>query len=428
LQQQEAGRLQMQQQLQQQWQQQEAERLQMQQRLQQQEAENANRQAYDILRAGQEAEEEQHRQEQRDREQQERLEEALREYDNPASQQQHEDDEERRRTQEQERRRQCDAEDDENINQAPVRNIPIPDGAQPYTEPIDRHTLGPLNVECPNCHAMHFACERLTKSSARNPRFGTCCLEGKVDLPPFPAWPLELQQAYGNRAFVSKIRQYNSALAFTSVGVTIEDRALQGSGPNAFHIHGSLHHLMGSLIAPEGIRPSYAQIYIYDPEHATDIRANRPGNENLDRRILRELHDMLYRSHPYVALYKQAYQVMMEKPPEQHTEVRARIHFQQGTDGRRYNLPTADEIAVIIPGDGSEEVTDKRDIVLRLQGGQLQRISQLSHAYSTLHYVLLFPSGEEGWHLGIPLNIPQGRRTRSKEVTQLLYYAFRLHP
>jgi hypothetical protein len=119
---------------------------------------------------------------------------------------------------------------------------------------------------------------------------------------------------------------------------------------------------------------------------------------------------------------------MREKPPEQHTEVRARIHFQQGTDGRRYNLPTADEIAVIIPGDGSEEVSDKRDIVLRLQGGQLRRISQLSHAYSTLHYVLLFPSGEEGWHLGIPLNIPQGGRTRSKEVTQLLYYAFRLHP
>ncbi|KAG2138023.1 hypothetical protein DEU56DRAFT_703219, partial [Suillus clintonianus] len=106
------------------------------------------------------------------------------------------------------------------------------------------------------------------------------------------------------------------------------------------------------------------------------------------------LHDMLYRNHPYAPLYKQAYQVMREKPPEQHTDVRARIHFQQGTDGRRYNLPTADEIAVIIPGDGSEEVSDKHDIILRLQGGQLQRVSQLSHAYSTLHYVLLFPSGE----------------------------------
>ncbi|KAG2048687.1 hypothetical protein BDR06DRAFT_1024265, partial [Suillus hirtellus] len=185
-------------------------------RIQQEEAERADRQAQDIQQAGQQVEEERHRQEQRNHEQQERLEEALREYDNPASQQQHEDDEERRRTQEQERRQQRDAEDDEYINQAPVRNISIPDGARPYTEPIDRHTLGPLNVECPNCHALHFACERLTKSSAQKPHFGTCCLEGKVDLPPFPAWPLELQQAYRDRDFVSKIRQYNSALAFTS--------------------------------------------------------------------------------------------------------------------------------------------------------------------------------------------------------------------
>jgi hypothetical protein len=87
---------------------------------------------------------------------------------------------------------------------------------------------------------------------------------------------------------------------------------------------------------------------------------------------------------------------MQEKPPEQHTDVRAQIHFQQGTDGRRYNLPTANEIAVIISGDGSEDVSDKCNIVLRLQGGQLQYISQLSHAYSTLYYVLLFPSGEKG--------------------------------
>ncbi|KAG2738487.1 hypothetical protein P692DRAFT_201906832 [Suillus brevipes Sb2] len=254
-----------------------------------------------------------------------------------------------------------------------------------------------------------------------------CCLQGQVNLAPFPQWPPELQQAYTNQTFVSKIRQYNSALAFTSVGVNIEDRTLQGSGPNAFRIHGSLHHLMGSLIPPEGVQPSYAQLHTYDSEEATNFRATRPGNEGLDRHILRNLHDMLYRNHPYAPLYKQAYQVMREKALEEQTDVRARIHFRQGTDGRRYNVPTADEIAVIIPGDGSEEVSDKRDIILRLQGGELKRISQLSHAYSTLHYVLLFPSGEEGWHLDIPLNVNQQGNRRAKKVTQLLYYAYRIH-
>jgi hypothetical protein len=255
-----------------------------------------------------------------------------------------------------------------------------------------------------------------------------CCLQGQVSLQPFPAWPPELQQAYANHTFRSKIRQYNSALAFTSVGVNIDRQALQASGPDAFRIHGSLHHLMGSLIPPDGLQPSYAQLYIYDPEEATDIRATRPGNEGLDRQILRSLHDMLYRTHPYAAVYKQAYQVMREKPPEEHTEVCAHIHFQQGTDGRRYNLPTADEISAIIPGDGSEIVVDKRDLIVRLQGGQLRRTSQLSHAYSTLHYVLTFPQGEEGWHDDIPMNVNEGGRARAKKVTQRLYYAYRLYP
>ncbi|KAG2151626.1 uncharacterized protein EDB93DRAFT_1249272 [Suillus bovinus] len=294
LQQQEAERFQRQAQLQQQedlcLQQEEAERIQRQAHLQQQEEEQQNRLAQDRvqagrqeeeqhnrrtqdrMRAGQEEEEIQHQRQQRIRKQAEHLEEVLHEYNDPASQENHAADEERRRAQEIQQHEEREAED----------------------QPINIHSLGPLNVECTKCHALHFASERLLKSSLRNPKFGTCCLEGKVVLLPFPPWPPELQRAYTDRTFVSKIRQYNSALAFTSVGVDIEDRALQGSGPNAFHIHGSLHHLMGSLIPPEGIQPSYVQLYIYNPEEATNICATRPGNEGLDRGILRELHDMLY--------------------------------------------------------------------------------------------------------------------------------------
>ncbi|KAG2076482.1 hypothetical protein BDR04DRAFT_1125604 [Suillus decipiens] len=205
-----------------------------------------------------------------------------------------------------------------------------------------------------------------------------CCLQGQVSLPPFPAWPPELEHAYADRTFVSKICQYNSALAFTSVGVNIEDHAVQGSGPNAFCIHGSLHHLMGSLLPPEGL-------YIYDSEEATNIRTTCPGNEGLDHQILRDLHDMLHRKHPYAAVYKQAYQIMQEKPPEEQTDLSLRIHFLPGTDGRRYNLPTAHEIAGALPGDGSEVVSHERDIVVYYQGGGLRHISQLHHAYARVN-------------------------------------------
>jgi hypothetical protein len=55
----------------------------------------------------------------------------------------------------------------------------------------------------------------------------------------------------------------------------------------------------------------------------------------------------------------------------------------QYTDPRRYNRPTASEIAVIMPGTGEEPV-DRRDIILQTRGGQLKRISELHSSYSPL--------------------------------------------
>jgi len=52
-----------------------------------------------------------------------------------------------------------------------------------------------------------------------------------------------------------------------------------------------------------------------------------------------------------------------------------RLRADRNQDLRRYNLPTAnDEVAAIILGDGSEEQSNHRDILLRLHGGQLRRI------------------------------------------------------
>ena len=68
-------------------------------------------------------------------------------------------------------------------------------------------------------------------------------------------------------------------------------------------------------------------------------------------------------------------------------------------------MPAANnEVAVSIPAD-------HHDIILRLRGGGLRRISHLNPAYSTLQYPILFPNGEDGWHIDIPTHVPAGRRT-----------------
>jgi hypothetical protein len=54
-------------------------------------------------------------------------------------------------------------------------------------------------------------------------------------------------------------------------------------------------------------------------------------------------------------------------------------------------------------GDGSK-VVDRRDIIVVQQVGPFQRIFELHVGYMVLHYPLLFPYYEDGWHPNIPLN------------------------
>ena len=205
-----------------------------------------------------------------------------------------------------------DSEDSGNGNPQPAPVLHIPPGGRPYQEPIQIHSLGLMNIQCPNCHALHFISEKLSNSGVRNPRFGICCLQGQVNLPHIQQWPQNLQDLFDDpqdrTEFKKKIRQYNNALAFTSVGVDINDQAVQGSGPASFRVHGALHHLMGALMPAEEVEPSYAQLYIYDPQEANNRRVRR--NPLLNPGILLDLSTTLSASHPYAEVYKQAYEIM----------------------------------------------------------------------------------------------------------------------
>jgi len=77
------------------------------------------------------------------------------------------------------------------------------------------------------------------------------------------------------------------------------------------------------------------------------------------------------------------------------------VNLQQ--DQRTHNLSTTEEIVVIIPEEDVHHALDNRDVVLQARGGRLEYISQNSPSYAALHYVLLFPKGENGWHPRIPI-------------------------
>ena len=296
-----------------------------------------------------------------------------------------------------------------NNNQA-LRNVPK--GCRPYKDPAFRHSLGPMNVSCPNCHALHFQSEKLVNSSNVHPKFGVCCLQGQIQLPSISHSPPLLHQLLNSstpraRKFRDSICQYNSAFAFTSVAMEVDNAVLNGRGPYSFRLHGAMYHKMGSLHPQDGQQPVYAQLYIYDDQAALAARNSR--NPNLDPFLMEELQQMLIANNPFVPLYKQAYQIMQESPPELQSNLQMSLVLQQGDDRRRYNLPTVDEIAAIIPGTGEEDVDHNRDIVLCYKHGGLHNISHLHPLYAPLHYVLLFPNGDQGWHRYIDIVRPEGR-------------------
>ena len=136
-------------------------------------------------------------------------------------------------------------------NNQVLRAVPV--ACHPYQEPATRHSLGPMDVECPHCHALHFNCEKLSRSTVAHVKFGMCCLQGQIQLPPISESPPVLHNLLTSstphdRKFRDGICQYNSAFAFTSVAVDVDQSVLNGRGPYSFRMHGEMYHKMGALV------------------------------------------------------------------------------------------------------------------------------------------------------------------------------------
>ena len=110
----------------------------------------------------------------------------------------------------------------------------------------------------------------------------------------------------------------------------VDSTVLNGHGPYSFRMHSKMYHKMGSLLPRDGRQPAYAQLYIYDDQAA--LAAGNLRNPNLDPYLMGELQQMLITNNPFVPLYKQAYQIMQESPPELQSNLQMSLVLQQGDD------------------------------------------------------------------------------------------------
>jgi len=169
-------------------------------------------------------------------------------------------------------------------------------------------------------------------------------------------------------------------------------------GIHTFRIQGQLCHLIGSLLPLSGRQPAFSQIYIYNSDPMEQAR-HRISHQHdlLDVDIILSLQAMLHQYNPYIETFLTARERLNQNP-------NISLHIKPVDlpyyDSRQYNRPTANEIAVIMVGSG-DEPTVGRDIILQARSNRLQRIKETHSSYNPLRYPLLFPFGEQGWHINM---------------------------
>lgn len=143
---------------------------------------------------------------------------------------------------------------------------------------------------------------------------------------------------------------------------------------------------------------------------------------------------MLHTLNPYIELYKTADETMrVNSTTNDNLRIvlnpQMRLIMETGADRRRENLPTSNEVGAIIIDEYGNPC--ERDIVLTervngVNGTSMKRISQNHAAYMPLHYVLLFPHGDKGWHWALRINANSGQRIKDR-LCQRAFYRYRLH-
>jgi hypothetical protein len=128
----------------------------------------------------------------------------------------------------------------------------------------------------------------------------------------------------------------------------------------------------------------------------------------LDRTVLLQLTEILIDYNPFIIVYKTA----RERLVSQQTDFRVllnpqiRLVLELGADRRYKNLPTSNEVTVLIPDEYTD--TSRRNLVLTVREAgreypQIYTVNITHTAYIPLHYILLFPYSDPGWHYKLRL-------------------------
>jgi hypothetical protein len=230
--------------------------------------------------------------------------------------------------------------------------------------------------------------------------------------------------------FKENIRLYNSIFAFTSMGVNIDNKINDGSGPYVFRVSGQNCHRIGSIIPPEGSKPTYAQLYMYDTSNELKNRLNTLQSHDkahqMHEDIVSDLMQMLNNHNVIVQCFRTLKERFNESDMQKFS---LRLIANRSTKFSQYCLPKANEVVGLIVGDISGR-QNYCDVIVDNRTEGLQRVHPNHPSYMALQYPLLFAYGEDGYYPTISYvnRIDDQPKIIRKYVTMAEFYAYRFHP
>ena len=284
--------------------------------------------------------------------------------------------------------------------------------------------FGPMDQVCEFCGATFWNAERNSDGT-----YSKCCNNGKIKLPPVrppPPYVKELLLGISPSAkiFKNKARAFNTKSSFASV--TMKQSLFPSTrGVPPMRISGSVYHNIGAIHPEANVQAKFMQTFFYESEQLPNDFEFNVQERQIHSCILQEIRNF----NPFLRSVQQALDahagiplfrlIISDKPPP-------------NTATRTYNQPTSVEISAIIVGaDDSTAAPSKRDVIIQSRGGGLRRIPSIHSSYDPLAYVLTHMHGDTGWHPNIPPYILNDEGVFvpnfQKRVTQLDYYAYRLH-
>ncbi len=297
---------------------------------------------------------------------------------------------------------------------------------------MEPHDAGPMTFTCSECNALMFE-----KELHRGTTYSLCCGYGKVKVPPIKPPPPILQQlltenSETSKNFRSNIRCYNSALALSSIGVELGTTfKFDYRGPWIYKISGQVYHSLGTIFPNCNSSPVFSQLYVYDREHELANRQKR-NPDRMDEKTLQELQDMMHAHNPYVKEYIKAADMVQQNPSQ---DIQLVLKATGTPDPRRYNLPTGNDLAIVIPQVATNKPT-YRDVVLyktandHPQGYTTVCINEMHPMYDPTAYPLLFVFGDKGYDYQAFKSKPSDSEDQSQvsdntlNVTTRKYYRY----